>query len=136
MNISIPSPSAENSTSAPPPPSAKGASIEACWPTHDIPQIKEENIVDPEISNWFWPRCPNHGWWARVEEKENDTAQLGDRFLVRKDEVKMRGYTIMMEYISTRIDDASRWSRQSIAYVEGNPSPYPYHHDCFTGYLV
>ena len=133
MNISIPSPSADTMTTAPPPPSATGPSFEI-WPVDD--QIKEESIVDPEISSWFWPRCPNHGWWSRVEEKENDTAQLGDRFLVRKDEVKMRGYTIIMEYISTRVDHISRWSRQSVGYVEGHSSPYPYHHDRFTGYLV
>jgi len=125
MNITIPSPTVMNSPRS-------GASAPRChepvlWPSpteaYESKMPTEEFILAPGLET-FMPRQPSMGWWTIVEHRESE-AQMGARFLVRQDHVDWRGVLVTVDYISTRVDTAARWSRQTVAYKVNEASPYP-----------
>lgn len=88
----------------------------------------DQFIFSPSIPQRFIIRCPSDRWW-RVVEESNENAPVGTRFLVRRDRTEYYGRTVIMDYLSTRVDVENfhygYWSRQYVAYYEGELSPYP-----------
>jgi hypothetical protein len=87
-----------------------------------------EFILSASLPPTFMIRCPSDHWW-RIVEEDHENAPAGTRFLVRRDRIQYRGRTVIMDYLSTRVDVSNfhygNWSRQYVAYYEGEPSPYP-----------
>lgn len=142
MRLDLPtnSPTASTMFQVPPPPSARSVSPLLHWdhvtnetynPNTDPNLIHHTEIYGLGLSKYLI-RVPSQHWWSMVEHRERDSAKIGERFLVRKDENAFGNQTIITEYISTRIDTPAKWSRQSVVYYEGAASPYEYHHDRFT----
>jgi hypothetical protein len=80
----------------------------------------------------FLTRSINMGWYFRVEESEPN-AQPGDRFLVHRYVSTIRNQIIVQDFITTRCTDQNNiyqgWSHQTVAYLQGDNSPYPFHFD-------
>lgn len=141
MKLSIPttSPNSSNTYQVPPPPSARTVSPIFHWehvidmqdPDSDPNRIQHKEIRGLGLANYLI-RVPSDAWWRIVEKKEDTNAVIGDRFLVRRDKETNNGTEIIREYISTRVDTPAKWSRQSVVYYKGTPSPYEYHHDRYS----
>lgn len=138
MNLSIPTTTPTSSTTyqVPPPPSARTVSPIFDWdhlanmqhPDYDPTYIQHKEIRGIGLANYLI-REPSSAWWKMVERREDTTAVIGDRFLVRQDKDINGDTVIIRDYISTRIDTPAKWSRQSVVYYKGAASPYEYHHD-------
>lgn len=91
----------------------------------------DQTIIAPNIAP-FLTRSINMTWYSRVEESEPN-AQPGDRFLVNRYVSTIRNQIIVQDFITTRCTDQNNiyqgWSHQTIAYLQGDNSPYPFHFD-------
>jgi hypothetical protein len=123
-------------------------------------RIPRQNIIlSPGIKRVFgeqyYPREPSYSCFTMNQSKEDATANLGDSFLVRKNEYTQRRSLIhrtpkeawskhtwergtyeninfVIEYGITRVDHPSRWRWDSICYLQGEESPYPFLHNRWT----
>ena len=91
----------------------------------------DQTIIAPNLSP-FLTRSINMGWYFRVEESEPH-AEPGTRFLVNRYVSTIRGQIIVQDFITTRCNDQNNiyhgWSHQTVAYLQGDNSPYPFHFD-------
>ena len=78
------------------------------------------------------PRSIGMYWYQRTEDNEPH-AEQGQRFLVNRHVMTLRGQIIVQDFITTRCSDQNNiyqgWSHQSVIYLEGENSPYPHHFD-------
>ena len=88
--------------------------------------IYSKQIID--VVGRFIIRTPSDGWWTNVEMKENAT--VGDTFLCRRDEIVLDDRRVTVEYGSTLTEKG--WTRQSVAFLSDETSPYPFAKDCFS----
>jgi hypothetical protein len=138
FSLFIPSttPTSSMAYHAPPPPSSRNVSPLFHWghivDMHEMDPtfIHHEEIRGLGLAHYLI-RTPSMGWWEMVEQREDHTSIIGDRFLVRHDEEEYRDNIVIRDYISTRIDTPAKWSRQSVVYYKDCTSPYEYHHDRF-----
>lgn len=93
--------------------------------------FSDQTIFAPNLPS-FLTRSINMTWYYRVEESEPN-AQPGDRFLVNRYVSTIRGNIIVQDFITTRCADQNNiyqgWSHQTVAYLQGDNSPYPFHFD-------
>jgi hypothetical protein len=91
----------------------------------------DQTILADNVSR-FLTRSINMGWYFRVEESEPN-AEPGQRFLVNRYVSTIRGQIIVQDFITTRCNDQNNiyhgWSHQTVAYLQGENSPYPFHFD-------
>lgn len=94
-------------------------------------RFPDQTIIAPNIPP-FLTRSINMGWYFRVEESEPH-AEPGTRFLVNRYVSTIRGQIIVQDFITTRCDDQNNiyrgWTHQTVAYLQGDNSPYPFHFD-------
>lgn len=109
------------------------------------------NGIKQLFGNQYFPREPSYFCFTVNQEKEDATAQLGDSFLVRKNEYTHRksliprtskdawdrskwekgtyqNITFIIEYGITRVDLPSKWVWITVCYLQGEESPYPFLH--------
>ena len=71
-------------------------------------------------------------WYMRIEESEPN-AEQGQRFLVNRHVMTLRGQIIVQDFITTRCADQNNiyhgWSHQTVIYLQDENSPYPHHFD-------
>ena len=118
-------------------------------------------ILSPGIMQVFGeqyhPRQPGYSCFTDNQRHEDATANLGDSFLVRKNEYTHRRSLIrrtatemwskntwergtyeninfVIEYGITRVDHPSRWTWDFICYLQGEESPYPFLHTRWVPY--
>jgi hypothetical protein len=101
---------------------------------HQLPnpnQFPDQTIYSPTVGR-FLVRSINMGWYHRVEDNEPN-AEQGQRFLVNRHVTTIQGQIIVQDYITTRCTDQNNiyqgWSHQTVAYLQGEISPYPHHFD-------
>jgi hypothetical protein len=168
----------------PPPPTAVSSTMNPSWSpalqpeqnNETIPDMllqsyisyrgrlfREEEVISPQLlltiqRPIYLIRTPSATWWARVEDEEQRTAQPGDNFLCRRDDViydvmvtdpteeerptleyKKRFLSQTMAYyrhVNITVDYGStyegngRWIRYKVAYLRDEESPYPFKKDC------
>jgi hypothetical protein len=122
---------------------------------------RRHTILSPGIKRVFgeqyYPREPSYSCFTVNQANEDATANVGDSFLVRKNEYTHRRSLIrrtakeawlkhtwergtyeninfVIEYGITRVDHPSRWRWDSICYLEGEESPYPFLHSRWVPY--
>jgi len=97
----------------------------------------------------FMAREPSYSCFYINQDKEEPTAQLGDSFLVRKNDFTWRKSLIprkskeqfqqssweqgtyedvsfVIEYGITRVDLPTKWKWDYVCYLKGEESPYPF----------
>ena len=101
---------------------------------HQLPnpnRFPDQTIYSPTVER-FLVRSIGMGWYHRVEDSEPN-AEAGQRFLVNRHVATIRGQIIVQDYITTRSTDQNNiyqgWSHQTVAYLQGEISPYPHHFD-------
>lgn len=119
----------------------------------------QQTILSPGIKRVFGeqfiPREPTYSCFTVNQAKEDATANLGDSFLVRKNEFVQRRSLIprtakeawckaewergtyedihfVVEYGITRVDLPSKWRWDTICYLRGEESPHPFLHSRWT----
>jgi hypothetical protein len=97
--------------------------------------VQEETIYSPNVSHRFLPRALKGVWWYMVE-RDHENVEIGQRFLIRRNEDTHEGITYITDYISTRVERLSHWSRHKVIYQKGTLSPYPHHHDMWTNHIA
>ena len=124
------------------------------YPRHNI-------VLSPGIMRVFGeqyhPREPGYSCFTDNQRQEDATANLGDSFLVRKNEYTHRrslirrtaqeawskntwergtyeNISFVIEYGITRVDHPSRWTWDFICYLQGEESPYPFLHSRWVPY--
>jgi hypothetical protein len=173
-----------SSFKCPPPPTAVSSKENPSWSPALLPQqnmadmsdislvpyipymgrmYREEEVISPQLllaiqRPIYMIRTPSSVWWTRVEDQESYTAQPGDNFLCRRDEVEhecivhdpteeerstleykqrflskemayYRKVNITVDYGST-YEGNSHWVRYKVAYLSNEESPYPFKMDC------
>jgi len=119
----------------------------------------QQIILSPGIKRVFGeqfiPREPTATCFSWNQAKEDATANLGDSFLVRKNEYTQRksltqrtseeawcksawekgtyeNIHFVIEYGITRVDLPARWRWDTICYLKDEESPYPFRHSRWT----
>jgi hypothetical protein len=169
-------------SSCPPAPTAENAAKNPSWspaleaqnnPIELPPILHLQNgriIIenDDQFSKGFREMFPNHWlirvpstvWWIRVEDKVQNEAKDGDRFMCRRDYITLAKLvenptddeisTLMLKQTSltdhtkkgyfkeirvvneygSTYEGNGRWRRHKVAYLKGEESPYPFENDC------
>jgi hypothetical protein len=105
--------------------------------------------IKQKMGGNYMPREPTPSCFTVNQKNEDATAQLGDSFLVRKNEYTTRRSLIprtskdawnnsawekgtyevisfVVEYGITRVDLPSKWVWNTVCYLQGEESPYPF----------
>ena len=108
--------------------------------------------IKNKFGEQYMPREPSYSCFTVNQKKEDATAQLGDSFLVRKNEYTQQKSLIhrtpkeawsksawekgtyedvsfVVEYGITRVDLPSKWVWNTVCYLQGEESPYPFLHN-------
>ena len=141
--------------------------------TYTPPEMTEEQLAQAELyprhnivlspgimrvfGEQYHPREPGYSCFTDNQRHEDATANLGDSFLVRKNQYTHRrslirrtaqeawskntwergtyeNISFVIEYGITRVDHPSRWTWDFICYLQGEESPYPFLHSRWVPY--
>ena len=94
-----------------------------------ITNVTYDIIFSDSVPRNFEIYIPNRYWWTRIEEKEYNKANIGERYLVRREFITRSSVIVVCDYISTRINSPELWRRACVAYLPTMITPYPYHYD-------
>ena len=94
---------------------------------------KEDNLYVCEcLPSLFLFRSISQSWWSFIENLEENNANEGDRFLVRRYMSMYRGKSVITDYITTRVNydtKYGKWTHHTVSYYESCNSPYIYDYD-------
>lgn len=72
-------------------------------------------------------RSLNNDWYATVIHRHQNSAQIGDHYLVDQQIDQIRNVLVCSQYLVAFLDEG--WVRYMVSFEYGQPSPVPHTHD-------